>query len=808
MFKNYLLSLYRNISRNKFYSSLNILGLSLGLSAAIFILLYVQDELSYDKYNEKHERIYRIESDFTISGKHDHFAIVPTPMGPALKIEYPEVESFCRMFEAGTTNFKAGEKSFEEAYFYFSDSTIFDIFTYEMILGDPKTALTDPKTIVLSEKIAKKYFGDENPMGQFMTSESGRTYQVTGVIKNQPSNSHLRFDALISGMSIAEDVGVDQFNSMEPGRFWNIGVYTFILLQENASMQSIHDKFQPFYDKYMKPVGDQINANFNLMSTPLAETHFRKGLGAELPTGNKAYIVIFSSVAIFLLLIAAINYMNMATARSSNRAKEVGIRKVMGAYRQQLIRQFLSESVALAVIALLIAILIVTILLPDFNQLADKQLSFNLKSNPLVFIIIVLITFFTGLVSGSYPAFYLSSFLPVRVLKGKVSRTGKGGNLLRRVLVVIQFFIATFMIIGTIVISSQIRYMKNKDLGFDKENLVVMSIQDTTFRKKTETFKKELLLNPNIISATNSTGVPGEINWIQVLKFEQEDQMEDHTIMLAQTDYDFTDVLGLEFVQGRNFDKNMGTDAMEAIIINEAAVKEFGWDENPIGKKIHWGWELDGSGGRIMKVIGVVKDFHFRSLHNPIEPVCFFLAEEPVWRFTCRIKPENQKETIAFIESKWNEFNNQRPFDYHFLEQNMDDMYQAEEKISSIIMIAAILTIFIALLGLLGLSSFVAEQRTKEIGIRKVVGASVTDILNLLYREFALLIGIAFIIAVPVAWWRLDIWLNDSFVYHQSMQVIWFVLAGLISFTIGLATISYYILRAATGNPVDAIKYE
>ncbi len=808
MIRNYLLSLYRNIARNKFYSFLNILGLSIGIAAAIFILLYVQDELSYDKYNEKHERIYRIESDFTITGKHDQFAIVPTPMGPALKIEYPEVESFCRMFNAGNTLFRAGDKEYYEDYFFFADSTVFDIFTYDLIMGDPRTCLTQPKTIVLTEKIARKYFGDENPMGQFMTSGSGRTYQVTGVMKNQPANSHLRFDALISGMSIAEDVGVDEFNSMEPGRFWNIGVYTFILLKENASMQSIHDKFQPFYDKYMKPVGDQINASFNLMSTPLAETHFREGLGAELPSGNKAYIFIFSAVALFLLLIAAINYMNMATARSANRAKEVGIRKVLGAYRKQLIRQFLSESVALSIIALLVAILVVTLLMPEFNNLSGKDLSFSLRNNPSIFLIIIGITLFTGLISGSYPAFYLSGFLPVRVLKGKVSRSGKGGNLLRRVLVVVQFFIAIFMIIGTIVVSSQIRYLKNKDLGFNKDNLVVMEIQDTTFRNKIETFKQELLLHPNIVSATNSTGVPGQINWIQVLKFEQNGQMEDHTIILAQTDYDFADVLGLEFLQGRNFDNKMGTDAQEAVIINEAAMKEFGWQEDPIGKKIHYGWELDGSGGRILKVIGVVKDFNFRSLHNAIEPLCFFISETPRWLLTCRIKPENQQETLSFIESKWNEFNAQRPFDYHFLDENMDDMYQAEEKVSSIIMIAAILTIFIALLGLLGLSSFVAEQRTKEIGIRKVVGASVMDILNLLYREFALLIGIAFVIAVPVAWWRLDIWLNDSFVYHQSMHVIWFVIAGLIAFIIGLGTISYYILKAATGNPVDAIKYE
>ncbi len=808
MIKNYLLSLYRNISRNKFYSVLNIVGLSIGISAAIFILLYVQDELSYDKYNEKYERIHRVESDFTISGKHDLFAIVPTPMGPALQIEYPEIEAFCRLYGAGNTLFRAGEVEFYEDYVYFADSTIFDIFTYELIQGDPNSCLTLAKSIVLTEKFAQRYFGMEDPMGKMITSGSGRSYQVTGVMKNQPSNSHMKFDALISGMSIAEEVGVDEFNSLEPNRFWNIGVYTYVLLKENSSMQSIHDKFEPFYDKYMKPVGDQINASFNLMSTPLADTHFRQGLGAEQPSGNKAYIIIFSAVALFLLLIAAINYMNMATARSTKRAKEVGIRKVHGAHRSQLIRQFISESVALSIAALLIAILIVTLLMPEFNQISGKELSFSLTNNPIIFIEIVLITLITGIISGSYPAFYLSSFIPVRVLKGNVKRSGKKSGTLRRVLVVIQFFIATFMIIGTIVVSSQIRFMKNKDLGFDKHNLVTMEIQDTTFRKKIESFKKELLNNPDISAVSQSTGVPGRINWIQVLKFEQNDQMVDHTTILALTDYDFAETIGLEFIHGRNFDRKMGTDFDEAIIINETAMKEFGWEDDPLGKKIHWGWELDGTGGQVMKVIGVVNDFHFRSLHNKIEPLVFFLHDEYRSLVTCRINAERKQEALAFIESKWIEFNAKRPFDYEFLDESMDEMYQAEEKISSIIQLATILTIFIALLGLLGLSSFVTEQRTKEIGIRKIVGASVQNILGLLYREFILLIGIAFILAVPVAYWRLEIWLETSFIYHQSMQWTYFVIAGIISFVIGLGTISYYILRAAAGNPVDAIKYE
>lgn len=808
MIKNYLLSLYRNITRNKFYSTLNIVGLSIGIAAAIFILLYIQDELSYDKFHEKHERIYRIESDFTISGKHDHFAIVPTPMGQALKIEYPEIESFCRLYEAGNTLIRAGEIEYYEDYFFFSDSTIFDIFTYELLQGDPNSCLTQPKTIVISEKIAQKYFGEENPMGKIMSSGSGRTYQVTGLMKNQPKNSHLKFDALISGMTLAADVGVDEFNNMEPNRFWNIGVYTFILLAENTQMQSVHDKFDPFYEKYMKPVGDQINASFNIMSTPLAETHFRQGLGAELPSGNMAYIYIFSAVAIFLLLIAVINYMNMATARSASRAKEVGIRKVVGAHRAQLIRQFLSESITLAILALIIAILLVTILMPEFNNLSGKNLNFNLIENPVIFIEILALALLTGFLSGSFPAFYLSSFIPVRVLKGSTAKNGRQKGMLRKVLVVIQFFIAIFMIIGTIVVSSQIRYMKNKDLGFNKDNLVTLEIQDTTFRKKIETFKQELLNNPNVISVTNNAGIPGRINWIQVLKFEQGDQMEDHTIMLTQCDYDYAKTLGLEFTAGRDFDKNMGTDATEAVIINEAAAKEYGWEENPIGKKIHYGWELDGSGGQIMKVIGVVKDFHFRSLHNKIEPICFFIQPRPRYLLTCRINPNKKKEAMEFIESKWNEFNAQRPFDYEFANAEFDEMYTSEEKISRIINTATILTIFIALLGLLGLSSFIAEQRTKEIGIRKVVGASVSSILSLLYKEFIYLIIIAFIIAVPVAWWRLEIWLDASFVYHQSMNWMYFIFAGVLAMIIGLATISYYILKAATGNPVNAIKYE
>lgn len=808
MLKNFLISAFRNLLRNKFYALLNILGLSIGLAAFIFILLYVRDEVTYDKHNEKHERIYRIESDFTISNRHDLFAIVPVPMGPAFKLEFPEVEAFVRLNDAGNTLFRYNEKEYYEDNFYFADSNIAEVFTINYLKGSPDKALTEPFTMVLTEKIAEKYFGDKDPIGEMIETGSGRSYKVTGVIENQPANSHLRYDALLSVTSLVEIIGRDNFNNMEPMSFWNIGVYTFVLLNENASMQSIVDKFPSFYDKYMKPIGDQINASFVMRYTPLAKTHFSQGLGAELPTGNMAYVFIFTAVAFFILLLATINYMNMATARSANRAREVGMRKVVGAYRKQLITQFLSESLAMAVIALVIALCIVFILLPDFNQLSGKTLEFSLFAQPFVLGMVLLITLLVGFISGSYPSFYLSSFVPMTVLKGTVSKAGKKSGFLRRALVVIQFFIAIIMIIGTIVVSGQLNFLRNTDLGFKKDNLVVMEMQDSTFRTKAESFKNELLQNPAVLSVTNSTGVPGDINWIQVLRVEREDEMAEMALILAQTDYDYVKTMGMEIIKGRDFDRNMGTDKTEAVLINETGAKILGWEDDPIGKKLQYGFDLEGDEGRIMKVVGVVKDFHYRSLHNKIEPIIFFISPEPRWLMTARIEKGKEKEALAYIEEKWNSFGAGRPFDFRYVTQILEEQYEGEHKIGIIFNIATIITIFIALLGLLGLSSFVAEQRTKEIGIRKILGASIGSILGMLYKEFVILILIAFVLAVPVAWWRLDIWLSESFIYHTDLNIYYFILAGLLAFVVGMTTISFYIIRAASSNPVDAVKWE
>lgn len=808
MLKNYIKTAFRGITKSKFYAILNILGLAIGFTAFIFIYMYVSNELSYDKYNEKADRIYRIESDFTISGKHDQFAVVPTPMGPALKLEFPEIESFCRFNDVGNTLFRRGDSEYYEDNFYFADSTVFDIFSFHLLMGNPKTCLVEPFSMVISEKVAKKYFGDENPMGQIIESGSGRQYKITGVMTNVPENSHLWFNGLLSATTLADIVGEEQFNSMEPGRFWNIGVYTYLLIRENAQMQSIHDKFGGFYAKYMEPVGKAVHGTFDLMSTPLTETHFSGNLAADRPKGNMAYIFIFSAVGIFILLIAAINYMNMATARSAKRSREVGIRKVAGAYKAQLIWQFLTESLLLSIIGLVIAMVAVYILLPDFNNLAGKSIDLSIFSDPVFLTIIIGTAIFIGLISGSYPAFYLSSFKPVSVIKGSTTGKGKAGGNLRKVLVVFQFAIAIAMIIATVVVTNQLNFLRNKDMGFHKKNMVILEMQDTAFRSKAETFKKELLKNANIHAVTNSTGIPGNNGWIQVVRVEKDTAMVDETMMICVADYDFIDTYDIEIIQGRNFNKEMGTDAEEAVIVNQATVNRFGWGDHAIGKKMNWGFDLDGTGGRIMKVIGVVKDFHFNSLHNKVDPIMIFPADFNKRFLSVRINPENIGTTLQYIEDKWNELGSSQPFDYKMLEDTWGEMYDAEQKIGLIFTIVTFLTIFIALLGLLGLSSFVAEQKTKEIGIRKVVGASLGSILVLLYKEFILLILIAFVLAIPLAVWQLNDWLSSNFVYHTHISVLSVVLAGVIALVISLLTISFHTIKAVTGNPVDAIKYE
>ncbi|RLD60452.1 MAG: hypothetical protein DRJ05_04640 [Bacteroidetes bacterium] len=447
-------------------------------------------------------------------------------------------------------------------------------------------------------------------------------------------------------------------------------------------------------------------------------------------------------------------------------------------------------------------------LLPGFSNATGKTLSLDFVENYVVFFNILVITIIVGIVSGSYPAFYLSSFQPIVVLKGAIGKSGKKGGMLRKILVTVQFFLAIFMTIGALVVSSQLHFLKNKNIGFNKNNLVILTLNDSTFRSKTTSIKRELLLYPNIISVANAQSIPGNMNRIRMMKVEAENGMENKTVIYCKTDYDFVKTYKMEIISGRDFNEEMGLDRLEAVIINETAAKDFGWGDNALGKKIHFGFKADGTGGRMLKVIGVVRDFNFKSMYNKIEPIIFFIKEDPGFFLCCRINEVNKKETLAFIEQKYVEFGPIGPYEYKFQDDLLDEMYSGEEKSGWVINGITMLTIFIALLGLLGLSSFIAEQKTCEIGVRKVMGGSTGGILFMLYKEFAILILISFVLAAPIAWWKLGDWLDSNFVYHVDLQWAYFALAGLGALIVGLGTISYFIIKAASLDPVVAIKHE
>lgn len=805
MFKSYLKSTWRNLSRNKFYTAINIAGLTLGILTAIFLLLFVQDELTYDKHNKNYQRIYRLESHFDIAGKQDLFAVVPIPMAPTLKNEFPEIENFVRFAPEEDIRMRYGEKEFAEEGVCFADSTVFDVFTFRFVEGTPVKALTEPFTAVLTESFARRYFGQEDPLGKILESSRGRQYKVTAVIEDLPENSHLKYDCLLSASSIAKVIGAERFNSTEPGAFWNIGVYAYVLLKPNTDISVLHEKFGPFYKKYMAEVGDKINATFELLTTRLDKVHHTSKLEGDRPVGNIAYVYIFSAVGIFILLLAGINYMNMSTARGAERAREVGIRKVAGAYRRQLMRQFISESVMLAFVSFIISIALVVILLPFFNDLSGKKMSYDALLQPLILFGGLVITLVIGVASGAYPAVFLSSFEPAMVLKGAVVK-GKGN--LRRVLVVFQFLVSIIMIIATLTVGRQLSYLQKTDLGFEKENVILAPITDTTVRKKMDVVRDMLMENPNIVKVATSSGTPGNQGSIVVMRVEKPDStMKEHALNFMMVDTGYFDLMKFRIIAGRNFDRKMSTDLKEAVIINEAAAKKLGWEDAPLGKKIDFGIDLDGSANRHTKVIGVVKDFNYQSLHNPVEPIVFFLNERSGYYLSVKTRGTNNASTADYLREVYQKAGAKVPLDYQYLDQTMDKMYTAENKLGTIFTIASTLSIFIALLGLLGLASFIVRRRTKEVGIRKVLGAPVGDLILLLNKEFVILVVIAFVFAAPLAWYLTDMWLSN-FAFHTSVGWLIYAEAAVISLAVALVTTSFHVVKAANSNPVNAIKYE
>ena len=806
MLKNYLKIAYRHISRNKLYPAINILGLAIGLTCTILIGLFVQNELSFDKHHENYKRIYRLESHFNIQESEDLFAATALPLGPALKLEYPhDVAEFCRFMNMDNNLFQYEEKQIFEENVYFTDSTLTDVFTHEFISGSPEDALNDPNEIILTESFAKRIFGDVDPIGKTLETGHGLIFTITGIIKDVPHNSHLRFEAIASFITLKQFFGADRFDSLASEAFWNIGFYSYIMLTENGNIQNVLDAYPDFNEKYIKPVGDKINSKFQLMVQPLADVHLHSHLGYDLPTGNIASVYTFSIVALFLLVIGCINYMNMATAQSANRATEIGIRKVVGAQKSYLRSQFMMESLILTFFALLLAFIATELLLPAFNEIADRHLSFNIAKNLNLVLGIVGIALIVGIVSGSYPAFYLSSFIPVEVLKGKL---GKGKGTLRKILVLLQFSISIIMIVGTFTVIQQLNFLRDKDLGFDKENVVVLTVRDTTGVKNLDAFQEELLKHPQILKAGTSSSIPGQDYGILVQRYETLDgTMAEKGINFVFVDNDYIDVMDMKIIKGRNFDPELTTDLEESIIINEACANVLGWGDDPIGKKLGFGAGLDGTSTRDTRVIGVIQDFHYNSLHNNIDPILLLLSDRPLRNISLRIRQENIKNTITYIEEKWNEFCPTFPFEYTFLDDSLNKQYVAEQKIGRVFIYFSIMCIFIACLGLFGLASYTTEQRTHEIGIRKVMGASSQNIVLLLSETFTKWVILANIIAWPVAYFALNNWLAN-FAYRIQLSLLTFILSGIIAFLIAILTVLFQSLKASKTNPSITLKYE
>ncbi len=811
MFKNYLKIALRNLLRHKGYSLINIAGLAVGIACCLLILLYVQDELAYDRHHEKAGQIYRVVLDGRLAGKDFNFAVASAPLAVILPKELPEVLASTRLQNRSGILVRYGEKRFTEDRIFYADSTVFGVFTMPLLLGNAQTALVQPNAIVLTATMAAKYFGDESPIGNTLTLDN-QDYQITGVMQDVPRQSHFHPDFLASMATLSDSRDQNWLSN---------NFYTYVVLPANASAKEFEAKLAAVVKKYADPqvkaaVGfgfDEFIASggrYRYLLQRLTDIHLHSKLDVEIDpagAGDIKYIYIFSAIAVFILLIACINFMNLATARSANRAKEVGVRKVLGSFRAQLVQQFLSESILISCTALLIAIGLAELLLPTFNHLAGKQLHAGFLASKLALLGLIGFGLLVGIIAGSYPAFFLASFRPVSVLKGKL-RSGAGSNRLRSGLVVFQFAISIALIAGTAVVQQQLQYVQSENLGFDKEHVVVIQ-KAGELKQQGQAFKQELLRSPNVMNASAASDVPGK--WFDNTTVQAEGAPPDRLELFwyLSADEDFVKTLDMKIAAGRNFSKAFSTDS-SAVIINETAGKRLGWTD-AVGKKLVL---LGRTPEESLKftVIGVLKDFHFESLRQKIRPMGLFLQGGLSFSLTpecvaVRIRPQNLPATLAFLENKWRLFVPHHPFEYSFLDADFDALYRAEQRTGKIFGTFSALAIFIACLGLFGLASFTTEQRTKEIGVRKVLGASVSQVVVLLSKDFTRLVLIALMIAAPVAYLAMNRWLQD-FAYRINIGAWTFVLAGGLALVIALLTVSFQSIKAALANPVEALRYE
>ena len=786
----------RIIRKDLFYSIFNIIGLTIGIASSLFLLLYILDELSYDKYHEQSENIYRVVSHISEPDDAFDWIFAQIPFAPTVKEDYPEVEEYVRFIEMGNTLFIKDDLRFYEEDVYYVDSSIFNVFTYDLVTGDPDLVLNEPNSMVVTRSFAQNYFGDSDPIGQSIRTEDDVSYIITGLMEDVPGNSHFRFSALISRNTLPDQFG---------GGWGNFGVFTYLLLNEKTDYKQFEGKLTEMYDKYMADIYEQFNIKIVYGLDPISKIHLHsKYEGEPEPTGSIQYIYVFIVVILFMLIIASINYMNLATARSTKRAREVGLRKVAGSGRGLLIIQFLTESMTLTIISLSFSILLVFLLIPQFNFISGKILETSVLTHPMIILAIVGIVILLGIVGGSYPAFYLSKFDPVRVLKGTFSSFHKNISF-RKVLVVIQFSISLVMIISTLVVYDQIGFLKNKDIGFEKSNVVRLTLSTGSMRRQFDVLKESLLTNPKIISIGGTSTRVGEGSGKVIMNMETPEGMDERGVNIGVCDEDFIETMGITILEGRDFSRDIMADTATGVLINETLAKRMNWDE-PIGKKVQLGAGIEDNNNPVARVVGLMKDYNQTGLYSEIESYLLLYRRNSRVMYA-RINDEDISGTMSFIEGKWNELFPDVPFEYNFLEDDFKNQFEQDRKRGLILGVFSILTIIIASLGLFGLSSYTVEQRNKEIGIRKVLGAGVGSINAMIISEFTILIGIAIFIAFPIAIYLMNDWLQN-FVYRTSLRPVTFLLTTVLIFAIAMLTISFHTIRAGRANPVDSIQQE
>lgn len=806
MIRNYLKIALRNLKRQKVSTSINVIGLAIGLATCILIMLYVQDEFSFDRYNEKADRIFRVGLKARLDGRNVGGPMMGQNAARDLKQEFPEVLSAART-RGGNEFVSYGTTAFRQDNLLFADSSFFDVFTIPFLKGNPRRALTEPNTVVLTEETAQKYFGNQDPIGKVLLfGNQKRPYRITGVVRKVPANSHFQFDML------ATLVGEDQ-NFDYAGWISSINFQTYVLLPEHYDYKKLETKISRLAEKqigseiqqWLKITPKQFREkgnDFGVFLEPLTEIHLYARAEPE-KGGTIMYVYVLIAIAAFMLLLACVNFMNLSTATAARRAREVGVRKVLGSVKGQLQQQFLIETFLLAMVALTVGVLLVALTLPLFNQLTGKNLTINLLTNPSVMAGLWSGTLLVGLLAGSYPAFYLSSFKPVLVLKGRVT-TGRGSFNLRSGLVVFQFFVTISMIIATVTADRQLRYMQAQKVGFDREQVLV--IHDTHMLGNNETvFRDKVVRSPQVVMGSISGQVPvGRSNMDNTTVRAKDNPDQGVMSRFYFVDPEYIPTLGMHVVQGRNFSKSFSTDS-SGVILNETAVKALGWEQNPIGRELI-GY-TDGNGiSVIYKVVGVVSDFHFESLRQKIGPLAMFLGRNS-GNVLVKTRAEKLPELLASLKQQWESFSPAAPFSYSFLGDRFEQVYVGEQKIEQVLTLFSSLTIFIACLGLFGLATYTAEQRTKEIGVRKVLGASVGSVVALLSQDFLKLILIALLLASPVAWWAMNQWLKD-FAYKITLDWWIFALAGLLAVGVALLTVSFQSIKAGMMNPVKSLRSE